>query len=200
MVNIFKTIPRELHRRIKTYTTPESILVLGPGLDMYPYLVAREFKLRKVIAYDRNEKIIHQMENKYYPFVEYTSKMPSKKFDLVISLATFHENPEITTSDIASLTKPGGHIGIIDYDMHNFTIKEFFESFGYISTEYNEMLKLEKDYLFELHTSFGLEDCIRLMHKQQVKHLDSIGKISSFFYQGFIPTKHFLYIGEKSIN
>ncbi len=125
--------------------------------------------------------------------VNFTSVKPAEKFDVVVSTAVFHENPEKILDEMFSLTNPGGLIGIIDYDMRGLPRAEFFNLWAGLS-EKQERIRLGDEEVYREHTSFGLSDCLRLIGeranpilvagREQTKNWSRDGKSKYFMYVG----------------
>lgn len=201
-----KIIPDILLEEAVKQTIPKEILVFGCGFDLFPFYIQKKFfENSLVVGYDIDKNKIQSMKKRKkireslgldYN-IEFTTKKPTNKFELVLALAVIHENPEEIISEISNLTKPKGYIGLIDYDMKNMAKKDFFSRWGHLLSEIKELEQIGANRAHHIHTQFGLDDCIQTSQKQGFEMIFQKGNLHSLLYSGIQPTKHFVYLGQK---
>ena len=163
-------------------------------------MTSQYFEGSSVLGYDHNPDKIKTITDKKrrYPgradYARYTCNKPQDKFDAVIAHAVLHHNPEQTTREVFGLTKQGGIVAVLDYDLQGLSEKEFLRIWGTNRGEIIELATLGNQETYRMHTSFGLEQCRTMMEQLGMTTLHAQGNILAHFRT---PTKHFIYIGQK---
>ncbi|MBU1975938.1 MAG: class I SAM-dependent methyltransferase [Nanoarchaeota archaeon] len=216
------TIPTRTFKRLDELRgNIGTALVFGCGNSGFTRLVQRAFLEANVVGYDIDEdkidhcngyarlgvdlrarfgRHIYRKENPIHiklEGIQYTSERPDSKFDVVLALAVLHEMPEHLADDALSFLNKQGHMVVIDYDMKDMPWDDFFDCWGYSRAERAEEQSIGEQAAYDLHTQFGLEDCIAIMQQRNMRTVHAEPKIDSRYIGGPKPTQHFLYIGEK---
>ncbi len=201
-------IPGRLTKELNKYGMG-SVLIFGCGRSPFAEVFATCYPNAQITAYDADEMKIqdrkrysncfHNRENK----VNYTSERPFQEFDTVIAFASMHENPEEIADEIVDFMRQGSSVGVLDYDMKGISREDFFVKWGHNMHEKRERADLGDKETHRLHTSFGLEDCVRIMQERSIIKFMAEGDILNGYGRPFQlengetkePTKHFLYAG-----
>lgn len=178
------------------------VLVFGCGTDLLPRFLRGFYPHTRVTAYDIDAAKIAKAKQRAEisdgidSLLVYTVQRPTKQFEVVLASHVLHHSPLELATEAVSFVKPGGLIGIADYDMKGCSYNDFFARWGKICDEENELEKIGLDEAHQLHTTFCLDNCKDLMHRIGVQHLDSQGKIASMSGTN-LPTLNFYYVGIK---
>lgn len=199
-------IPQILLNEISRYSAPSDLLIFGGGISCFPFYACRLLQGIHTTVYDKNSyKMRVMQESKQFRKltlgvdynVTFVTGKPDCQFDVVLSLAAMHENPDQIIKEMFELTKKGGKVGIIDYDMKDMSRMEFFSKWGYTIEERVEFDQIGREQAYSLHTSFGLDDCIRLAESTGFNSIFAEGKLLSRMPCGSSPTLHFVYVGKR---
>ncbi len=205
---IEKTIYGRMLGTIAQYQELTDVLVFGCGTDYLPVCIRALFPKSGVTAYDIDEEKIAKVQriSSHWGFKDrlmYTTQKPQRQFPVVIAKHVLHHGPQELTHELVDLVQPGGHVGVLDYDMKGLATGDFFQRWGKVVDEERELLKVGRDEAYRLHTTFGLEDCAVIMEQHGIRHVASLCKITSTDF-GFPklsddpPTLHFYYVGRKN--
>jgi hypothetical protein len=194
-----------LFREISKNVPLHDILIFGCGDSSLPRLSYHKLNPQLLIAYDINKVKIDNKNGRiktnpdYQSLnIKFTHEKPKEKYDLVLSVAVFHENPEQISREMIELTKKGGLIGLIDYDMKNMERTDFFNRWGHYTKEKDELNQIGENESYKIHTTSGLKDCEKIMKQKGITKKFSKGNLDTTWFNGPKPTKHFLYLGKKA--
>ncbi len=201
-----RTIPGKLFKQLRLSEKLRDILIFGCGYDPLPRFLAaytRDFHIdSSILGYDKDRVKIGQhldYERNEFPNLSFSFEIPKRQFETVLAINVLHENPERLCEEVKDFTLPGGFIGVLDYDMKEYSKSrvDFFQRWGRQIDEKTEREKIGNDEAFAMHTKFGLEDCIKIFNSLGTEKVASEGKIKRTVRGDVLPTEHFIYVGRK---
>lgn len=203
---IRKTVCGKMLDVLSSYHAPKEILVFGCGTGGLAKLLRGWFGEARVTGYDidelKIEKAIDKLGCDFDSQLEFTTQRPcSGQFDTAVVGHVLHHGVKKLSDEVLNYVRLGGAIGVMDYDMVGMDRDDFFKRWGVLKDEQRELKKIGYDAAYKLHTSFGLDDCVRLMHERGIRRLGYQGKIEIIGRKrDFLPNMNFYYVGSKKKN
>jgi hypothetical protein len=109
-----------------------------------------------VIGYDKKK---HPL---FPPKINFVSSLEGM-YDSISFPFVLHETGFSIFEEVKPYLNPGGHVCILDYNLKHVSLDEFMYAFD-AEAERNEIFSLGYDNCYNLHTRYGLDDCIKALY------------------------------------
>ncbi|MFH1648991.1 MAG: class I SAM-dependent methyltransferase [Candidatus Woesearchaeota archaeon] len=178
----------------------DDILVYAIGYASIARFVGSIFKESNVTGFDIDSDVVAYHEGRWHGFgsVQYTAKPPSGKFDVVFGLAALGAQPDVRAAEMVGFLKPGGIVGVLDYDMRGMDESDFLRRWGWQGPEKQELQELGPRKSWELHTVTSIGTVREIMAGLGIVELVAEGGLAQRWPPNIKnPTIHLLYVGKK---